>query len=66
MKSLVDKIEQLDLAAKVSVIRPDVAVAVKLTEIVGNLLSYFSQEGGQTEVFTLAMDLNVASLKSGY
>jgi hypothetical protein len=66
IKALVDRIEQLDLAAKVSVVRPDVAVAVKVTQIVANLLSSLLQEGGQTDVFTLAMDLNVADLKSGY
>lgn len=64
--ALIDKMEQLDLSAKVSAIRPDAAVAIKITQIVGNLLSTLLQEGGQTEVLSLVMDLNVADLKSGY
>jgi len=66
IKTLVDKVEQLDLAAKVSVVRSDVAVAIKITQIVGGLLSYFLQEGGQVDVFPLTLDLNVAELKAGF
>ena len=66
VNTLVDKMEQLDLAAKVTAIRPDVAVAVTITQIVGKLLSFFLQEGGQADVFPLTMDLNLADLKAGY
>jgi hypothetical protein len=50
----------------VSLIRPDLAVAVKISEIVGHLLSHFLHEGKQTELFPLTMDLNLADLKAGY
>jgi hypothetical protein len=65
-KELADQIGQMDLAAKVSLVRPDWAVAVKVSEITGHLLSYLSREGSQHEIFSLAMDLNLANLKTGY
>jgi hypothetical protein len=50
----------------VSLIRPELAVGVKVSEIVGRLLSYLLREGSQHEVFSLVMDLNLADLKTGY
>lgn len=66
IKALVDKMEQLHLEAAVSLVRPDVAVAIKISQIVGHIISSFLQEGGQTELFPLTMDLNLADLKAGY
>lgn len=65
-KQLVDQMGQIGLAAKVSLIRPELAVGVKVSEIVGRLLSYLLREGSQHEVFSLVMDLNLADLKTGY
>jgi hypothetical protein len=65
-KELVDQMGQIGLAAKVSLIRPELAVGVKVSEIVGSLLSYLLREGTQQEVFSLVMDLNLVSLKTGY
>lgn len=65
IQKFVDHIKQADLVAKLS-LRPDWAVAVKVTDIVGRLLSYLAQEGSQKNLFTLVMDFNVADLKTGY
>lgn len=65
-KELVGQMGRIDLAAKVSLVRPDWAVAVKVSEIAGRLLSYLLREGSQHEILTLAMDLNLANLKAGY
>ncbi|MEH2159433.1 hypothetical protein [Nostoc sp.] len=65
IQKFVDHIKQADLVAKLS-LRPDWAVAVKVTDIVGRLLSYLAQEGSQQNLFTLVMDFNVAELKTGY
>jgi hypothetical protein len=66
LKRLVGDMGKIDLAAKVSLVRPDWAVAVKVSEMVGYMLSYFVGEGGQHEVFNLTMDLNLAQVKTGY
>ncbi|MBN2004040.1 MAG: hypothetical protein JXA21_11855 [Anaerolineae bacterium] len=63
---LVDQMGKVGLVAKVSLVRPDWAVAVKVSEIVGQLLSYLLREGSQHEIFSLATDLNLANLKTGY
>lgn len=65
-KELVDQVTQIGLAAKVSLVRPDWAVAVKVSEVVGRMLSYLLQEGQQREVFPLTVDLNLADLSTGY
>lgn len=65
-KELVGQMERIGLAAKVSLVRPDWAVAIKVSEIAGRLLSYLLQEGSQHEIFPLAMDLSMANLKAGY
>jgi len=65
-KELVDQMGRIGLAAKVSLVRPDWAVAVKVSEITGRLLSYLLREGSQHEIFPLAMDLNLSNLKTGY
>ncbi|MFZ5915486.1 MAG: hypothetical protein ACOYZ7_00955 [Chloroflexota bacterium] len=65
-KELVDQMGRIGLAAKVSLVRPDWAVAVKVSEIVGGLLNYFLGEGSQHQIFPLTMDLNLSNLKTGY
>lgn len=57
---------QLKLSAKVSAISPELAVAIKVSEIVGKLLSLFLNEGGRHEIFPLKMDINLSSLRTGY
>lgn len=64
--TLVDQMSQIDLVAKVSLVRPDWAVAVKVSQIVGRLLGYMLGEGDKRELFALTLDLNVVSLKTGY
>ncbi len=65
-KNVAEKMRQLNLSAKVSVVRPEWAVAVKVSEITGHLLSYVLQEGSQHNIFPLTMDLNLSNLKTGY
>lgn len=65
IEKLVTQMEKADLVAKLS-LRPDWAVALKVTNIVGKLLSFLAEEGKQKDVFNLVIDLNVANLKTGY
>jgi hypothetical protein len=65
-KTLVDKMGEANLVAKVALARPDWALALRITEIMGNLLSYFLQEAGKHELFPLTMDLNLANIQAGY
>lgn len=65
-KELATRMGQIGLAAKVSLVRPDWAVAIKVSEIVGHLLSYLLREGSEHQIFPLTMDLNLANLKTGY
>jgi len=70
VKTLVEKLQQLNIEPVVSLVRPDIAVAAKTSRIVvqilGNLLSSFLQEDELTEIFPLEMDLNLSDLKAGY
>jgi hypothetical protein len=63
---LVDQMGRIGLVAKVSLVRADWAVAVKVSELVGRLLSYLLREGSQHEIFSLMMDLNLVNRKAGY
>lgn len=65
IQKFIDYMQQADLVAKLS-LRPDWAVAVKVTNIVGKLLSFLTQEGSQQDLFSLVMDFNVADLRTGY
>ena len=65
IQKFIDHMQQADLVAKLS-LRPDWAVAVKVTNIVGKLLSFLAQEGSQQDLFSLVMDFNVADLRTGY
>jgi hypothetical protein len=65
IQKFVDHMQQADLVAKLS-LRPDWAVAVKVTNIVGKLLSFLAQEGNQQDLFPLIVDFNIADLKTGY
>ncbi len=63
--NFITQMEQADLVAKLS-LKPDWAVALKVSNVVGKLLSYLVQEDKQHDIFSLTMDLNVADLKTGY
>ena len=65
IQKFIDHMQQADLVAKLS-LRPDWAVAVKVSNIVGKLLSFLAQEGSQKDLFFLDIDFNVADLKTGY
>jgi hypothetical protein len=47
-------------------VRPDLAAAVKVSEIVGKLLSFALGEGQERTVLDLTIDLNVGQLQAGY
>lgn len=66
IKSLVDKMDSLQLESVLSLLRPDMAVAASVAKIVGSLLSFFAQEGKETIVFSLDMDINLSGLQVGY
>jgi len=66
IKSLMAHLQQAKLGATVSMIRPDWELAVKVSEIVGYLLSYFQKEGIEHEFFPLAININVGNIETGY
>ncbi|MBD2199425.1 MULTISPECIES: hypothetical protein [Calothrix] len=65
IKNLIAQIEPADLIAKLS-LKPDLAVALKVSKFVGKLLSYLVQEGKQHQIFSLTSTLNIHELKTGY
>jgi len=65
-KTLLDKMVSANLAGVASLIRPDLGVALKITEIVGRVISYFAGEGNANNVFALTMDLSSVDLQAGY
>ncbi len=66
VRDLVEKMGKIGLASTVSLVSADLTVAVKVSEIVGRLLSYLMGEGSQHSLFSLQMDLNLSDLQSGY
>jgi hypothetical protein len=64
--NVVDRINNLGLVSKLTIVKPDIAVAAKVTRIVAEMLRFLIREGSQTETFKLKVDLNVADLKAGY
>ncbi len=66
LQNLMTQLEQTGLVAQVSLLRPDWAVALKVSKIVGQLVSYLLREGSQHEIFSSTMDLNLRDLKAGY
>lgn len=65
-KDFLDQMGKLGLTAKLSMARPDLAVALKISEIVGRLLSLSLREGSRNDIFQLKLDLNLQGLKAGY
>lgn len=65
-QKLTNQIGQLGLAATVSLIRPEWAVAVKITQVAGEFLSIILQEGQEEAVFVMEMDLNLVAIRAGY
>jgi hypothetical protein len=66
LQNLMAQLEQTGLVAQVSLLRPDWAVALKVSKIVGQLVSYLLREGSQHEIFSSTIDLNLQDLKAGY
>src|SRR5579885_153765 len=70
VKELVEKMQKLRIESVVSLVRPDMAVAAKTTQIVtqvlSNLLSSFLHEDEETDIFALEMNQNLSDLKAGY
>ena len=63
---LVDQFEQIGLASKVSLLSAEWAVAVKVTQVVGRLLDFLAGAGGSQDLLVLTLDLNLATLQTGY
>jgi hypothetical protein len=66
LKDLLDQLGSVKLVAELTAIRPDMAAALKVSEIAGRLLSFALMEGGTSEIFQHRLDLNVSDLKAGY
>ena len=66
LNDLVDHIESHDLVAKVSMLQPEWAAAVKVTNIVGRMLGGLLGERGRVDIFSATIDLNLSGLKAGY
>lgn len=67
IKAFVDKIDDLDLATELSIFGPGMAVGIKVTEIVGKLLSSLLQENQMADVFPpMPIDLDLADMRAGY
>jgi hypothetical protein len=65
-QKLAGKMKDVNLVAKISAVNLEWGVAIKVSEITANLLSYVLQEGGEDTVFELYQDINIADLKAGY
>jgi hypothetical protein len=66
IKDLMDQMGKLGLIAQLTTARPDLKAAIKVSEIVGRLLSFSLKEGGSQEIFKLVLDLNLAGLNAGF
>jgi hypothetical protein len=66
IKDLLDKIRGSGLTTPLSAISAEFAAAVKVSEIVGHLLSSLTGEGSKHKSFSLEVELNLATLKTGY
>jgi hypothetical protein len=66
IRDLMDQMGKLGLMAQLTAARPDLKAAIKVSEIVGKLLSISLKEGGNQEIFKLVLDLNLANLNAGF
>jgi len=66
IKDLIERFDSLGLIAQVTTARPDLKAAIKVSQIVGKLLSISLDEGGNKDIFKLAIDLPLIDLKAGY
>ena len=66
LQNLMAQLEQSGLVAQVSLLKPDWAVALKVSKIVGQLVSYLLREGKSEDIFSSTIDLNLQNLRAGY
>jgi hypothetical protein len=66
VQNLLTQMQQTGLVAQLSLARPDWAVALKVSDVAGKLLSYLLREGSEHDIFDLKIDLNLSDLKTGY
>lgn len=66
LKQLLDKIAAVGLSTKLTAIKWEVGIGVKVTEMLGRAFSYLLEEGQAEEVFRLQADLNVDKLQPGF
>lgn len=66
IKGLLERMDSLGLVAQLTIARPDLKAAIKVSQIAGKLLSLSLNEGGGQEIFRLAIDLPLIDLKAGY
>jgi hypothetical protein len=64
--AVLDQAGKLGLVNELSLLNPQLAVALKVTEIVGRLLDALNRAGGEDHLLAMAVDLNMAELEAGY
>jgi hypothetical protein len=65
-QKLANKMKSINLVSKISAASLEWGIAVKVSEITAQLLSYLLDEGGETTTFELVVDLNISTLHSGF
>jgi hypothetical protein len=65
-KEIVEQMQKLNLTAVVSKVSLEWGIAVKVSEIVGETLSYLLREGKAEAIFELQAGLNLNELAAGY
>jgi hypothetical protein len=66
LKNFLDRLDKSDLVSKVSLLKPDWAVALKVSALAGKFLGTLIGPGGQSDFFSMDADLNVGTLKGGF
>jgi hypothetical protein len=66
IKSLIQHFKESDLEAPVALLSPQIAVAIKVSQVVGTLMSYLQKEDKSNEILPFNVDLNLQDLSEGF
>jgi hypothetical protein len=66
VKDLLAQLEQAGLIATISALDPKWQVALKVSNIVGKILSYLMKEGQSHELFSVTHQFSLSDLQTGY
>lgn len=64
--AVIEQIGKLGLVSELSLFSPQIAVAFRITEIVGRMLDFLNQANREDALLELGVDLNLAELEAGY